>query len=132
MTAQHNNERSMSDLEKANTAIIECDENGCSIVQNNWGAYIKANDITNNKINHSVFATPKHTHRVNIYHKQGTPENLVYRFCKKYKLSVRSTMSLLSFVSVIVCGIVIAGIADFLMQNAIFSIVDSVGILGAK
>ena len=132
MTAQHNNERPMSDLEKANTAIIECDENGCSIVQNNWGADIKANDIINNKINHSVFATPKHTHRVNIYHKQGTLENLVYRFCKKYKLSVRSTMSLLSFVSVIVCGIVSAGIADFLMQNAIFSIVDSVGILGAK
>ena len=132
MTTQHNNERPMSDLEKANTAIIECDENGCSIVQNDWGADIKANDITNNQISHSVFATPKHTHRVNIYHKQGTLENFVYRFCKKYKLSVRSTMSLLSFVSVIVCGIVIAGIADFLMQNAIFSIVDSVGILGAK
>ena len=118
MTAQHNNERPMSDLEKANTAIIECDENGCSIVKNDWGADIKAN--------------PKSTYRANIYHKQGTLENLVYRFCKKYKLSVRSTMSLLSFASVIVCGIVIAGIADFLMQNAIFSIVGSVGILGAK
>ena len=129
MTAQHNNERPMSDLEKANTAIIECDENGCSIVQNDWGADIKANDITNTKAQHKIFSTPKSTHRVN---KQGTLENLVFRFCKKYKLSIRSTMSLLSFVSVIVCGIVIAGIADFLMQNAIFSIVDSVGILGAK
>lgn len=132
MTAQYNNERPMSDLEKANTAIIECDENGCSIVKNDWGADIKANDITNNQINHSVFATPKSIYRTNIYHKHGTIENLVYRFCKKYKLSIRSTMSLLSFVSVIVCGIVIAGVADFLMQNAIFSIVDSVGILGVK
>ena len=132
MTAQHNNERPMSDLEKANTAIIECDENGCSIVKNDWGADIKANDITNTKAQHKIFSAPKSTYRVNIYHKQGTLENLVFRFCKKYKLSIRSTMSLLSFASVIVCGIVIAGIADFLMQNAIFSIVDSVGILGAK
>lgn len=132
MTTQHNNERPMSDLENANTAIIECDENGCSIVKNDWGADIKANDITNTKAHHKIFSAPKSTYRVNIYHKQGTLENLMYRFCKKYKLSVRSTMSLLSFVSVIVCGIVIAGVADFLMQNAIFSIVDSVGILGAK
>ena len=124
MTAQHNNERPMSDLEKANTAIIECDENGCSIVKNDWGA-----DITNTKAQHKIFSTPKSTYRTNIYHKQGTLENLVFKFCKKYKLSVRNTMSLLSFVSVIVCGIVIAGIADFLMQNAIFSIVNSVGIL---
>ena len=132
MTTQHNNERPRSDLEKANTAIIECDENVCRIVQNDWSADIKANDITNTKAQHKIFSTPKHTYRVNIYHKQVTLENLVYRFCKKYKLSIRSTMSLLSFASVIVCGIVIAGVADFLMQNAIFSIVDSVGILGAK
>ena len=123
MTTQHNNERPMSDLEKANTTIIECDENGCSIVKNDWNA-----DITNTKAQHKIFSTPKSTYRTNIYHKQGTLEHLVFRFCKKYKLSVRSTMSLLSFVSVIMCGIVIAGVADFLMQNAIFSIVDSVGI----
>ena len=120
-----------SDLDTLTAEEFICDEKGCQIVhKENWGADIKANDITNNPQPNIFKVTNRNN--INIYHKSGTVENKVYLFCKKYKLSVRSTMSLLSFVSVILCGIVIAGVADFLMQNAIFSIVDSVGVFGVN
>ena len=121
----HDEQRPISDLEQANSAVIECDEKGCIIVKND---YKPQSSCEHPHIEIKSFAS--RNPKPNIYFNKNSLEHSIFRFCKKYRFSVRATISLLSLFSVVVCGVAIAGVADFLINNAIFSIVESVGILG--
>lgn len=120
-----NNFTLASDLQTKELREVVCDDKGCQIVSD-WN--VNSNTLNDNEtlLVEPTLYIPKTKNHI-IYFKKGTLENVVYRFVKKHKvISVCGAMNLISFIAVLVCGVILWHLADAIMQGVIFELVKEV------